>query len=72
MFNAFLDGQVDITDWPLGNGDISSMCAIPNFFCTSPTSELAIFHSKRTEQHQHPRSSCLQLRAPVAQQVSAN
>jgi len=43
MFNAFLNGQVDITDWPLANADITSMCADANNFCTSPTSELAIF-----------------------------
>ncbi len=44
MFNAFTSGQVDITDWPIQPGDLSSFCSNVDFFCTSPEGQLAIFH----------------------------
>jgi len=43
MFTAFRNGQIDITDFPLLNAAITSLCVDPSFFCTSPISELAIF-----------------------------
>src|SRR5579864_69905 len=51
MFNAFTTGQVDITDWPvqpanLGTGTSAAFCDSsfnPDYFCTTPTSELGIF-----------------------------
>ncbi|HEX4920505.1 MAG TPA: hypothetical protein VFV92_07170, partial [Candidatus Bathyarchaeia archaeon] len=51
MFNAFVTGQLDITDWPiqpanLGTGSSSAFCDNtfnPDFFCTSQTSDYGIF-----------------------------
>ena len=51
MFNNFVAGQVDITDWPvqpanLGTGSSSKYCDAtfnPDYFCTTPTGELGIF-----------------------------
>ena len=51
MFNAFTSGQLDITDWAiqpsnLGTGSSAAFCDSnfnPDFFCTTPTSELGIF-----------------------------
>ncbi len=44
-FNAFLSGQVDITDFPLHGltTDVPSFCSASSVFCTSPTPELEIF-----------------------------
>lgn len=54
MFNAFVNGQVDITDWPvlpenLGQGSSASYCDSsfnPDFFCTTPTGENGIFDNE--------------------------
>ncbi|MBO0887900.1 hypothetical protein J2P12_02240 [Candidatus Bathyarchaeota archaeon] len=51
MFTAFTTGALDITDWPiqtanLGTGSAAAFCDNsfnPDYFCTSPTSELGIF-----------------------------
>ncbi|HEX4919993.1 MAG TPA: hypothetical protein VFV92_04560, partial [Candidatus Bathyarchaeia archaeon] len=51
MFNNFVTGGVDITDWPvqpinLGSGSSSAFCDStfnPDYFCTTPTGELGIF-----------------------------
>jgi ABC-type transport system substrate-binding protein len=48
MFNAFVSGQIDITDWPiqpanLGTGGFCDNNANPDYFCTSQTSDYGIF-----------------------------
>jgi len=51
MFNAFTQGQVDITDWPIlpanrGSGSSAAYCDSafnPDYFCTTPTGALNIF-----------------------------
>lgn len=43
MFNAFLNGQVDITDAPIPPADIPTICANQDLFCSDSINELAIF-----------------------------
>ncbi len=43
MFDAFVAGKVDITDWNVQPGDISRFCNNPDFFCTSPEPSLLMF-----------------------------
>jgi len=51
MFNDFVAGKIDLTDWPvqpanLGSGSSAAFCDAsfnPSYFCTTPTSELGIF-----------------------------
>jgi ABC-type transport system substrate-binding protein len=51
MFTAFVNGQIDITDWPLqpanlGSGSATAYCDNsfnPDFFCTNKTGEFGIF-----------------------------
>ena len=48
MFNGFVAGKIDITDWPLppvdlGSGGFCDSSVHADFFCTTPTSENGIF-----------------------------
>jgi hypothetical protein len=71
MFTAFVNGQVDITDWPvqpanLGSGSAAAYCDNsfhPDFFCTTPTSEFGIFD---LQINSHPAAANIALHTPRA------
>lgn len=44
MFSDFVSGQVDITDWPIQPGDLSTYLTNPDFFVTQKVGDFGIFH----------------------------
>jgi hypothetical protein len=52
MFQHFLNGEIDISDWQLqSSADVASFCGNPDFFCTTPQPQLGIFQQ---EINSHP------------------
>ncbi len=47
MFQHFLNGEIDISDWQLqSSADIASFCSNPDFYCTTPQESLGIFQQE--------------------------